>query len=194
MGRLGSERPGAIAANGVRDALESVFLADHALAQAVFHGDQLLGFAFEQAADGNAGPLADQRGDILFVDLFLQHAAVFLHFGEPLLGLLQFALGLGELAVANLGHARQFAGTLVALLFRLQRIDLRFPLADCADGVFFHLPASFAGVGLLAQSGQLLFELLQALARMRVGFLEQRLPLDFQLHDAALDFVDLHGQ
>ena len=29
---------------------------------------------------------------------------------------------------------------------------------------------------------------------MRVGFLAQRLALDFELHDAALDFVDLRGQ
>ena len=29
---------------------------------------------------------------------------------------------------------------------------------------------------------------------MRVGFLQQRLPLDFQLHDAALDFVDFDGK
>ena len=38
------------------------------------------------------------------------------------------------------------------------------------------------------------FDLAQPLAGMRVGFLEQRLALDFQLHDAALDFVDFDGQ
>ena len=73
---VGIGKPRAIAADGVRDALERVVLPDHALAQALFHGDEFLGFAFEQAPDGNARPLADQRGDVFFVDFFLQHAAV----------------------------------------------------------------------------------------------------------------------
>ena len=44
------------------------------------------------------------------------------------------------------------------------------------------------------KSGELRFDLSKPLARMRVGFLEQRLALDFQLHDAAFDLVDFHGQ
>ena len=109
-GPVGIGESGAIAADGVGDASESVVLADDALAQALFHGDELLGFAFEQAADGDAGPLADQRGDIFLVDFFLEHAALLLQFGEALLGLVQLALGGGQLAVANFRDARQFAG------------------------------------------------------------------------------------
>ena len=91
MGRFGIGEARAIAANGVGDALEGVFLSDDALAQPLLHGDQLSGLAFEQAADGNAGPFADQRGDVFFVDLFLQHAAIFLDFGQALLRLFKLA-------------------------------------------------------------------------------------------------------
>ena len=41
---------------------------------------------------------------------------------------------------------------------------------------------------------QLFFDLCPAFLRMRVGLFQQRLPLDFQLHDAPLDLVDFHGQ
>ena len=72
--------------------------------------------------------------------------------------------------------------------------DLLLELADGGDGVLFHLPTGLAGVGLLAQIGELRFDLSEALPGMRVGFLQQRLALDFELHDAALDFVDFDGQ
>ena len=56
-GPLRIGKAGAAAANGVGDVLERVILPDHALAQALFHVHELLDFAFEQAADRNAGPL-----------------------------------------------------------------------------------------------------------------------------------------
>ena len=64
-------------------ALNRFVLADDALVQALFHLEQLLDLAFHQPADGNARPLADDFGDVLFVDFFLQHA----------LGLLQLLQG-----------------------------------------------------------------------------------------------------
>src|SRR4030095_6444275 len=41
--------------------------------QALFHFEELLDFAFHETADGNAGPLADDFSDVLFVDFFFQH-------------------------------------------------------------------------------------------------------------------------
>ena len=89
---------------------------------------------------------------------------------------------------------REFAGALVALLFGLQLVDFFFQFADAADGVFFRLPVSFQGIGLLAQRAEFLFDLAEPLARVRVGFLAQSLALDFKLHDAALDLVDFRGK
>src|SRR5437588_199030 len=44
------------------------------------------------------------------------------------------------------------------------------------------------------RSRQFLLDLLAPLLRVRIGFLQQRLALNFQLHDAPLDLVNLHGQ
>ncbi len=153
---------GAVAADGIGHANQRVFLSDHALAQALLHVHQFLGFAFEQAADGNAGPLADQRGDVLFVHFFLEHAAVLLRLGQLLLRLVELALGGHQLAVTDLGHARQIAGTLGALFLRLELLDVLFQLANRANGVLLDLPAGLARVGLLAQIGQFRFDFAQA--------------------------------
>ena len=71
---LGIAQPRARTANGIGHALERCVLADHALPQALFHGDQLLDFAFEHLRDRNAGPLGDDAGDVFFVHFFFQHA------------------------------------------------------------------------------------------------------------------------
>ncbi len=95
MGRLGSLESGAGTANGVGDALERCVLADDALAQAFFHGDQFLDFAFEHLRDRDAGPLGDDARDVFFVDFFFQHAlaALALHL---LAELGQFFFGLRD--------------------------------------------------------------------------------------------------
>ena len=48
IGRFGSCRPGARAAQRVRDRLDRLVLADDALVQPLLHVDQLLGLALEQ--------------------------------------------------------------------------------------------------------------------------------------------------
>ena len=50
IGRLGSPRPGAVAADGIGDGPHRLVLADHALAEPLFHLQQLLALAFEHAA------------------------------------------------------------------------------------------------------------------------------------------------
>ena len=43
-------------------------LPDHAEVQALLHVDELLDLALDQAGDRDAGPLADDLGDLLDVD------------------------------------------------------------------------------------------------------------------------------
>ena len=73
-------------------------------------------------------------------------------------------------------------------------LDFAFLFADAADGIFLGLPVRFQAVGLLAQAGKFFINLFQAIARVRVGFLAQSLPLDFKLHDAAFNFVNFCGE
>ena len=63
---------GAVAADGVRDQNHSFVLPHDALLEALFHVHQLLDFAFEHARDRDSGPLGDDAGDILLVNLFLE--------------------------------------------------------------------------------------------------------------------------
>ncbi len=185
----------AAAANGVCDARERRVLPDDALAQPLFHVDQFLDFAFEQPADGNAGPLADDLGDFFFADFFLQHRMVFLQLGELVLRGLQFFFRRGQLAVADFGDAGKVAGALVALLFRLQALDLLPSACECAQWrpspSASGLSARWTARAACASS----FSICASRSRECViGLLAQRLALDFELHDAAFDFVDLGGQ
>ena len=76
IGRFGSWRPGARAAQRVRHGLDRLVLADHALVQPLLHVDQLLDLALHQLRDRDAGPLGHDLGDVLVVDLLLEEAAV----------------------------------------------------------------------------------------------------------------------
>ena len=73
IGRFGILQPGARAAQRVRDRRHRLVLADHALVQALLHVDQLLGLALEQAVDRDARPAGDDDGDVVLVDLLLDH-------------------------------------------------------------------------------------------------------------------------
>src|SRR5690348_3085553 len=155
--------------------------------------DELLYFAFEETADGNAGPFADDARDILFADFLLEHGAAFLLARQFVMGLLQVALGGGELAVTDFGDFGEFARAFEALLFGFELFDFAFDFANARDGVFFDLPLGLEAAGFLTESGEFLFEFLEALAGMRIGFLGKSLALDFELENASLNFVDFGG-
>src|ERR1700691_839969 len=134
---VGIGKPGAISADGIRDAFQCRILPDDALAQARFHGDEFLRLALEQSPDGNSRPLAHQLGDVLFVDFFLQHAAILLHVFEIFLRSGNFALGRREFSVADFRDLRQVSAAFEALLLRLELFDLFLYAANFGDGCFF---------------------------------------------------------
>jgi hypothetical protein len=60
-------QPGPAAAHGGGHRFDRFFLPDDAQVKPIFHMHQLLHFPFEQFADRNAGPFADDGGDLLGV-------------------------------------------------------------------------------------------------------------------------------
>ena len=86
----------------------------------------------------------------------------------------------------------------VALALRLFELDARLvelflDLGGDAELLLLR-PASGASAGrLLLEVGEFLLQLDQPVLRGRVGFLLQRLALDLELHDAAVDLVELLG-
>ena len=56
------------------------------------------------------------------------------------------------------------------------------------------MPPRLAPAGILLQRRQFLLDLLAAFLGVRIVFFQQRLALNFELHDASLDLVNFHGQ
>ena len=99
---VGQAGPGP--ADGVGHGDHRLVLADDPLVEDLLHAEELGHLAFHQPGDGHARPLADDLGDVLGVDLLLEHGLAALELGEVLGRLLDPALELGDLAVADLGR------------------------------------------------------------------------------------------
>ena len=96
--------------------------------QSLLHVDQLLRLALEQTVDRDSGPARDDRGDVVLVDLFLDHRVL----GLSAVALGELAFQRRQLAVANLCGAVEVAGALRALVLHAQLVD---PLRDLLDAV-----------------------------------------------------------
>ena len=163
--------------------------------QALLHVDELLDLALQHPAHRDTGPAADDLGDVLLIDLFLEEgAARALQLLELGAGLLQLLLEGDHLAVAQACGLLEVRGALGALGLVPCLFDLLLELAQAPDDLLLAVPPGAQRVALLLQRGQLLLEAGQPLARGLVALLLQRLPLDLQLPDLALDLVQLGGQ
>src|SRR5882672_587017 len=166
-------------------------LADHAAVQFIFERQQALQFGFEQLCHGHARPAADDFGDVLFADLFFDQPRLALFFREQLFFGLQPPFKLGQFAVAQFGGAVEIVLALGLLDLDAGPFNLLAQRPQPLHALFLRLPLRSQRVGLRPQLGKLIFEFLQALARNLIGLLLQRLALDFELHNAARDFVQI---
>ena len=112
--------------------------------------------------------------------------------GSRGLGLGELALELGDLAVAQLGGALQVGFALGALGLAVRLLEALLDLAGRRRWRPSRpATAAFIAAALLAQLGELALDRLAALGGRVVLLLRQRRALDLELHDAALDLVDL---
>ena len=72
--RVGQAGPGA--ADGVGHRGDRLVLADDPLVEHVLQADQLVDLALHEPGHGHAGPAGHDLGDVLLVDLLLQHRAL----------------------------------------------------------------------------------------------------------------------
>ena len=111
---------------------------------------QLLDLAFHQPADRDVRPPADDLGDVLLVDLLLQHALVPLQVGEPCSDAsLDPPLELRHAAVLQLRRLRVVAGALRALDLEAQPLELLLQRARVLDRVLLLLPVAVQAVARL---------------------------------------------
>ena len=182
---------GARAPQGVGHRLDGGLLAHDAPVQALLHVDELGDLALHEPRHRDAGPATDDLGDVLGRDLLLEEAGVAV---GALLGRGEAPLELGDLAVAQLGRTLQVGLALGALGLAVRLLEALLDLLDADDGVLLGLPLRLHAVGGLAQLGELAVQRLAALGGRVVALVLERRALDLQLHDAALDLVDLLGE
>ena len=114
--------------------------------------------------------------------------------GEPLLVLADLPLQLRDPAVAELGGLLQVAPPGGLLHLAPERLDLGLPALDLLDRAFSACHCAFIAAALLLELGESPARRLAPLAAGLVLLLEQRLALDLELDDPALDLVDLLRQ
>ena len=101
--------------------------------------DQLLGLALEQPVDRDARPAGDDGGDVVLVDLLLDHRVL----GPRALG--ELALERRDLAVADLGDALQVAVALGALGLHPQLVEAARRLLDPLERLLLAAPSARRG-------------------------------------------------
>ncbi len=191
IGRSGSDSPARGAAQRGADRADGLVLADDPPVQALLHVDELLDLALQQAADRDARPAGHDLGDVLGGDLLLEVLRLRRVGALAGLGLAQLLLEVGDLAVAQARRASRsaarsaWASSRCAVSSR-SRIALTPWMAS-----FLGLPLGLHRGRLLGQLGQLALERVAARDGRVVLLLGQRGQLDLQLHDAAVDLVDL---
>ena len=182
---VGVLEAGARAAKRVGHRLDRLLLADDALVQALLHVDELLDLPLEQARGGDPRPRRDDRGDVVLVDLLLDHRRL-----GRLLALRELLLELGENAVADLGDAAEIPEALLPLGFHPKLVDLLLDLRDPLQPVLLARPARGQLVAARLRLGELALE-----GRAHVvGLVDHRRQLDLDLADAALRLVELDGR
>ena len=175
---VGVREPGPRAAHRAGDRVDRLVLAHHPPVQAVLHLDELLGFALEEPVDRDARPARHDGGDVVLVDLLLDHRVHGLQLAETLAGLVELSLELDDLAVSQAGGLLEVGGTLGALGLLADLLQLLLQRTHAVDQGLLLLPARTQRGALLAELRELPLQGLEPLPGAGVLLLHQRLALD----------------
>ena len=180
--------------------MQSIFLADHAGPQSVFHAQQFLALAFEHFIDRDAGPFAHHTGNMIRADDFRDKPVISVsvfaafHIGDPLFEIWnsrKFKFG-GFLQIANalgFGH------------FGISAVQLFFGRGGTFQFVLFSRPRCGQLIRLGLQLSDFAFNRLTTIFGGSIFFFLQRFRFDFELQEAPVNLVqffrfgiDLHAQ
>ena len=155
-------QPGPAASYRIGHRHDGVVLADDAAAQPIFHPHELLDLALDEPADRDVRPLADDGGDVVLVDLLLQHARrrAVRRVAAGAKPLLQF----GDAPVPELGRARVVAFPLRPLDLVAQRLELALDAPAALDLGLLVLPLRPEAVAFLPEVRQLPLEAVESAA------------------------------
>ena len=173
-------------------ALHRVVLADDARVQHVFHAHELAHLALHEPAHGDAGPLGDDLGDVLLVDLLLQHLLLGLELVQALRLLRDLGVEVAHGAVAELRGRLEVALALGLLGVGARHLE---PLLE-RRGSRRWRPSRSASARPSRRAPRPASTAPRRSRRAAafdwlVGLLGQRRLLDLELADPTLDDVDL---
>ena len=154
IGRFGSCSPARARRTALDDGLHGLALADDALAELVFHAQQLVALAFQHLVDRNAGPARHDVRDVVGRHGLLDHAAL----AVLRLGLLELLLQLGDRAIGQLAGLLELALALRDGEFVAGLVELLLEVGGEAELLLLGLPLGGDRGGLLLEAGELLLE------------------------------------
>ena len=169
--------------------MHGVGLADHALADLVLHFQQFIALAFEHAVDRNAGPARHHRRHVIGGHRFGRDDGR----RRRAFGRLQLFLELGHGAVLQLARLLIIAAANGVGEIVLGLVELFLQLGRRIELVLLGLPLRGQRVGLLFELRQIFLKPLQPVLGRGVALLLQRLLLDLEPHDLAVEIVELFG-
>ena len=156
---------------------------------------ELVPFGLEQLGGRYARPTGDHSGNELSIHGLGQERTAGLGFFQPVGGLHQGLLGLGQLTEADGTHALKLSFSFGLVGLGLQGLDQGLSCADRSDQLLLPIPTRTQGAGLFVQAAEFGSDGCEAtLSIARLVFL-QCPALDLQLAQAAFDAIQLgrHG-
>ena len=143
----------ACAAHGLGNRFKRFFLADHALAQLVFHPQQLGAFAFQHFLNGNTGPAAHYRRNAFFRYGFIDQL------GIAIAGISQFLFNAWDNAIEQFGSLGQIAAALRQFNLGPRLVQFFLELLAFNHLALFRFPACGHGGGAFLKLRQFLLKL-----------------------------------
>src|SRR5262249_4302598 len=150
------------------------------------HLVEALDLAFEHLLDRDAGPLRDDRRDVILGHLLAQEAAVAARLLDELGVAVDLLLERRDRAEPQLGCAREVALALEPLGVVLELVEAPLLLAEAADQRALALPLRLHPRDLLAQLGDLALDLGEPLPAAAIVLALEGDALDLEGRDAAL--------
>ncbi|KTT88433.1 hypothetical protein NS44R_15115, partial [Mammaliicoccus sciuri] len=148
--------------------------------------------ALEHLVDRHAGPARDDLRDVVGGDRLLHHlAAAMLAFAR--LDIRKLPLQLGDPAIGQFARLLEFAATLRIGQLDAERIEFALQLLGVGELVLLRAPARRQRRRPLLEPGELLLQRLQTALRAGVVLLLQRLLLDLEPDDVAVERVEFFG-
>mmetsp|Transcript_22789 Transcript_22789/g.40341 ORF Transcript_22789/g.40341 Transcript_22789/m.40341 type:complete len:530 (+) Transcript_22789:864-2453(+) len=178
------------ALHSLRDSLDRLFLADHALVQLVIEGKDPFHLGLEHLLNGHSRPLRNNLSNIIGLDLLSDER----HVAELLLGRLQLPLEVIPHAVAEAGGLLEVVVPLGLGSSDVDVLHLLFNAVDFGSGVLFLEPFLVEPQLLFLSGRDVLLEHLDAvlarLADLLIGWPLERQKLHFVAQQSPLGLFE----